>query len=86
MIKLFCIQIIDLRLQVDHVNPKKIQLHEENGDDPGNAHVISRTFAIKVRHKEIKKAWNGNKITDIKFIGNDNTQYGSFYEEMMFKR
>ena len=58
------IQVIDLRFQVDHINPKKIQLFEEYRNDPANA----RLFLILIRHREIKMVSDGNKITEIKVI------------------
>ena len=58
------IQVIDLRFQVDHINPKKIQLFEEYRANPNNA----RLFLILIRHREIKMVSDGNKITEIKVI------------------
>ena len=42
------IQVIDLRHQVDHITPKKIQLFEEL--DAGPANVNARLFVILIRH------------------------------------
>ena len=58
------IQVIDLRFQVDHINPKKIQLFEEYRANPNNA----RLFLILIRHREIKMISDGNKITEIQVI------------------
>ena len=58
------IQVIDLRFQTDDINPKKIQLSEENRNDPANA----RLFLLLIRHREIKMLSDGNKITEIKVI------------------
>ena len=58
------IQVIDLRFQVDHINPKKIQFFEEYRADPANA----RLFLILIRHREIKMVSDGNKITEIQVI------------------
>ena len=56
------IQVIDLRFQVDHIKPKKIQHFEEYRANPANA----RLFLILIRHK--KMVSDGNKITEIKVI------------------
>ena len=58
------IQVIDLRFQVDQINPKKIQLFQEYRADPANA----RLFLILIRHGRIKNVSDGNKITEIKVI------------------
>ena len=60
----FPIQVIDLRYQVDHVNPKKIQLFEKYRNNPDNA----RLFIILIRHRQIKMVSDGNKITGIQVI------------------
>ena len=53
------IQVIDLRFQVDHLNPKKVQLFEEYRGATNNA----RLFMILIRHREIKMISDGNEIT-----------------------
>ena len=58
------IQIIDLRHQVDHLTPKKIQLFEEFYEDPAN----ERLFIILVRHRQIEMISDGNKIIEVKVI------------------
>ena len=58
------IQIIDLRHQVDHLTPKKIQLFEEFSEDPAN----ERLFIILVRHRQIEMISDGNKIIGVKVI------------------
>ena len=58
------IQIIDLRQQVDHLTPKKIQLFEEFSEDPAN----ERLFIILVRHRQIEMISDGNKIIEVKII------------------
>ena len=58
------IQVIDLRFQVDHINPKKIQFLK-------NIEQIQQMldyFIILIRHREIKMVSDGNKITEIKVI------------------
>ena len=37
---IYPIQVIDLRFQVDHINPKKIQLFEEYRADPSKCSFI----------------------------------------------
>ena len=61
---LYPIQITDLRHQVDHLTPKKIQLFEEFSEDPGN----ERLFILLVRHRQIEMISDGNKIIDVKVI------------------
>ena len=58
------IEIIDLRHQVDHITPKKIQIFLEYGDDPDNA----RFFLIIIRRREIELISDGNKLIEIKII------------------
>ena len=61
---LYPIQIIDLRHQVDHISPKKIQIFEEFSEDPAN----ERLFIILVRHRQIEMISDGNKIIEVKVI------------------
>ena len=61
MKNIYPIKVIDLRFQVDHINPKKIQLHQEYRDATANA----RLFMILIRHREIKMLSDGNKITEV---------------------
>ena len=58
------IQITDLRHQIDHIRPKKIQLFEEIDDDPAN----ERLFIILVRHRQVKMISDGNKLIEVKDI------------------
>ena len=60
------IQLIDLRFQVDHITPKKIQLFEEFNTDPLN--VDARLFVILVRHRQIEMISDGIKIIEVKII------------------
>ena len=60
------IQVIDLRHQVDHITPTKIQLFEEINNDPHNANA--RLFFILVRHRQIEMIPDGNKTLEIKVI------------------
>ena len=58
------IQVIDLRFQVDHITPKKMQLFEEYRADRGNAQL----FIILIRRREIEMISNGNKLIEVKVI------------------
>ena len=58
------IQVIDLRFQIDHINPKKIQLFEEYRVATNNA----RFYLVLIRHWEIKMISDGNKITEVNII------------------
>ena len=60
----YLIQVIDLRFQVDHINPKKIQLHEDYRGAINNA----RLCVILIRHWENKIISEGNKITEVTVI------------------
>ena len=57
-------QITDLRFQVDHITPKKIQLFEEFSEDPAN----ERLFLILIRHRQNEMISDGNKIIEVKII------------------
>ena len=61
---LYPIQITDLRHQVDHITPKKIQLFQEFSEDPTN----ERLFIILIRHRQIEMISDGNKIIEVKVI------------------
>ena len=58
------IQIIDLRFQVDHISPKKIRLFEEYVPNPVNT-VLN---IILIKHREIKKISDGNKIISVEVV------------------
>ena len=58
------IEVIDLRFQVGHINPQKIQLHQENRGATNN----SRLFMILIRHRGIKKTSDRNKNTEVTII------------------
>ena len=55
MKKFYPIQVIDLRIQIDHVNPKKMQLFEEYRGEPDNAQTDVRLIIILIRRRELKK-------------------------------
>ena len=61
---LYPIQITDLRHQVDHLTPKKIQLFEEFSEDPN----VERLFIVLIRHRQIEMISDGNKIIEVKVI------------------
>ena len=58
------IQIIELRYQLDHITPKKIQLFQENGVDPENA----RFFLIFTGRREIELICDGKEFLEVKVI------------------
>ena len=58
------IQVTDLRFQVDHITPKKVQLFEEFSEDPNN----ERLFVILIRHRQSEMISDGNKIIEVKVI------------------
>ena len=61
---LYPIQITDLRHQIDHITPKKIQLFGELSEDPAN----ERLFIILIRNRQVKMISDGNKIIGVKVI------------------
>ena len=60
------IQVIDLRFQVYHITPKKIQLVEEFNTDPLN--VNARLLITLFRHRQIEMISDGNKLIEFKVI------------------
>ena len=64
MKKLYPIQVIDLRFQVDHITPKKIHLFEDFFEYLDN----ERLFAILIRHRQFEMISDGNKIIEVKNI------------------
>ena len=60
------IQVIDLRHQIDHLSPKKIQLFEEYKNDP--VYANKRLYVILTRHKQIEMISDGNKFIEVKVI------------------
>ena len=56
------IQVIDLRHQIDHITPKKIQLFEEYKNDPVNAN--KRSYVILISNKHIEMISDGNKFIE----------------------
>ena len=60
------IQVIDLRHQIDHISPKKIQLFEEYKNDP--VYNNKRLYVILIRHKQIEMISDGNKFIEVKVI------------------
>ena len=68
MVNFYPIQGIDLRFQVDLVNPKKIQLLEEYRIDLQVAHGNARLFATIFKHRDLGMISDGDKITQVKII------------------
>ena len=64
MMNNYLFQVYDLRFQLDDVIPKKIPIFEEYRA----ATNIARLFMIINRHRGIKMASNGNKITVVTVI------------------
>ena len=58
------IQVKDLRYQLDHITPQKIQLFEEYRAAPANANL----FIILIRRREIEMISDGNKLIEVKVI------------------
>ena len=58
------IQLIGLRFQVDHFDPKKMGLFEEYRGATNSAIL----FITLIRHREIKMISDGNKIDEINLI------------------
>ena len=58
------IQVLDLRFQVDHIIPRKIQLFEEYRGATNNA----RLFMIIIRHRKSKMVSDGDKISQNRTI------------------
>ena len=58
------IQVTDLRFQVDHLTPERIQIFEEFSEDP----AIERLSFILVRHIQKEMISDGNKIIKMKVI------------------
>ena len=61
---IYPIGITDVRHQLDHTTPKRIQLFQEYGTDPDNA----RLFLILIRRSEIELKSDGNKLMEAKVI------------------
>ena len=58
------LQVIDIRFQVDHFNPKKTEKFEEFGGVIYNV----RLFMISIRHRKLKKISDGTKTTEVTVI------------------
>ena len=55
------IQVIDIRFQVNHITPKKIQIFEEDRCATSSA----RLFVILIRRREIEPVSDGNKLIEV---------------------
>ena len=64
MKNIYPIQVIDLRFQVGHNNPKKIQIHEEYR----GATNCARFVFILIKHGEFKLISEGNKNNEVTVI------------------
>ena len=64
MKKYYPIQIIDLRVQVDHLSPKKIRLFEKYDNNPVNTNL----YVILIKHREIKMISDGKKIISVEVV------------------
>ena len=60
------VQVIDIRHQVDHITPEKIQLFEEFNTDLAN--VNARLFVILIRRRQTKMISDGNKVLEVRVI------------------
>ena len=59
---LYPIQITDVRYQVDHLKPKKIQIFQEFLEDPAN----ERLFLILIRQRQVEMISDGKKSSKLK--------------------
>ena len=75
------IQLLELRFQVDNLNPKKIQLFEEYKGAIKNA----KYFVIILRHRDFEMLLEGKKSTEYKVTEND-TLFEKLHEETELKK
>ena len=61
-------QVTDLIFPANFINRKKIQLFQEYGSNPNNAHRNARLYAILIKHRELKMISDGNRISQIKVL------------------
>ena len=66
MINKYPTQVIDLRHQIDHISPKKVQLFEEYKNDP--VYAKKRLYVILFRHKQIETISDGNNFIETRVI------------------
>ena len=57
-------QILDLRIQVDHISPEKTRLFEEYDKNPVNTIL----YITLIKHREIKMISDGNKIISVEVV------------------
>ena len=74
------IQVIDLRHQIHHITPQKIQLFEEFNTDP--AKVKARLFVILIRHRQIEMFSDGDKSIEITVIQMKILSFGDFMKKI----
>ena len=60
----YSIELKDLRHQLDHITPKKVQLFQENSADP----EIAEFFLFLIRRREIELISDGNKLIEFTVI------------------
>ena len=58
------LQVIGLSFQVDHNNPKKNQLHQEDRVNTS----FARLFMIIIRHRKPNMISDGKKIPKVLFV------------------
>ena len=61
---LYPLQVIDIRFQVDHITPIKIQLFEEHRVAPNKA----KFFVIIINRRQIKLISGGYNSTQVEVI------------------
>ena len=62
--KTYPIKVIDLRFQLDYVNPKKLMLFEEYDEDPFDTIL----YVIIMKHREMKMVSEWNQISGVELI------------------
>ena len=64
------IQVIDVRIQVDHIIPKQIRLHQENRVTTNSAWLL----LIIIRYRDIELISDGTKFTEVTVIWDKKTK------------
>ena len=68
MKKVYPIQVIGSRFQIDHVNPKKKQLFEEYRGNTDDAHFDANLFTILRERRELGMVSDRNKKIEFKLL------------------
>ena len=71
------IQVIDLRHQIDHISPKKLQLFQVYKNDP--VYANKRLYVILIRHKQIEMISDGNKFIKSKLYNHKHSNMNNKY-------